>query len=153
MPLMPSTTMLLLTPTALGNSERQVVHVSLRKNVWSDGTPMRATFSTSAQATRSIIPPDAGGTSDDRTVSATARARTVLPGVFTSCFEVEHFKFAHTKKSMAVGAAIFVAAAVAVMQGGAAFQLRPPALGSGGRAVSICPPRAGVRASMHTDKV
>jgi branched-chain amino acid transport system permease protein len=63
MPLMPSTTMLLLTPTALGNSERQVVHVSLRKNVWSDGTPMRATFSTSAQATRSIIPPDASGTS------------------------------------------------------------------------------------------
>ena len=82
--MMPSTTMLLLTPTALGNSERQVVHVSLRKKVWSDGTPMRATFSTSAQATRSIIPPDARGSRDDRTVSATARARTVLLGVLSA---------------------------------------------------------------------
>jgi hypothetical protein len=58
-PLIPSTTMSLLTPTALGKSERQVVHWSLRKKVWSDGTPIRATFSTSALARRSIILHDA----------------------------------------------------------------------------------------------
>ena len=48
----------LLTPTAFGKSERQVVHWSLRKKVWSDGTLIRATFSTSALARRSIILPE-----------------------------------------------------------------------------------------------
>jgi len=50
--------MSLLTATALGNSERHVVHVSLRKKVWSSGTLMRPTFSTSTAHTRSIMPPD-----------------------------------------------------------------------------------------------
>ena len=55
---MPSTFISLLTPTALGNSERHVVQVSLRKKVWSLGTLIFPTFSTSQLATRSIIPPN-----------------------------------------------------------------------------------------------
>ena len=54
-PLIPSTSISREIPTALGVISLQFTQRSLKKNVWSFGTPIFSTFSTSADINKSII--------------------------------------------------------------------------------------------------